>query len=66
MTYAPTELAETAYFRVKGFRSITATWIGERLISINREVGHVAAIEEIYDVVDGKWLLLQSFHYRWP
>ncbi|MDH3640610.1 MAG: hypothetical protein OES38_00825 [Gammaproteobacteria bacterium] len=60
------ELASTVYFSVKGFRSITATWIGERLLFIRRDVGHVAAIEEIYDVVDGKWLLQQSVHYRWP
>ena len=61
-----TELGETVHLRVKGLRSVSASWIGERLLFISRDIGHVAGIEEIYDVVDGKWLLQQSVAYRWP
>ena len=57
------ELGETAHIRMKGFRSVSADWIGERLLFIRRDIGHVAGVEEIYDVVDGKWLVQQSIHY---
>ena len=57
------ELGETAHITMKGFRSVSADWIGERLLFIRRDIGHVAGIEEIYDVVDGKWVIQQSVHY---
>ena len=60
------ELGAPSYLRMRGFRSVTTSWVGERLLFIYRDVGHVAAVEEIYDVVDRKWLLQQSVHYRWP
>ena len=60
------KLCEDIYFKVKGFRTVTASWIGERYLFIRRDIGHVAAIEEIYDLVERKWLLQQSVHYRWP
>jgi len=58
-----TELGDAIHITMKGFRSVSAEWIGERLLFIKRDIGHVAGIEEIYDVVDGKWVLQQSVHY---
>ena len=54
------------YLRAKGFRSLNVSWIGERLLLIKRDIGHVAGIEEIFDLVDRKWILQQSVHYSWP
>ena len=61
-----TELGSNVYLTFKGFRSVTASWVGERLLFIKRDIGHVAGIEEVFDVVEGRWLLQQSAHYRWP
>ena len=57
---------DTVYLRSTGFRTINVTWIGERYVFINKGIGHVAAIEEIFDLVERKWLVQHSVAYRWP
>ncbi len=61
-----TEQGPHVYVIVKGFRSVSVSWIGERFLLIKRDIGHVAGIEEIFDLVERKWLIQQSVHYRWP
>ena len=56
----------TIFLVSKGFRTINITWIGERFVFLDKNLGHVANVEEIYDLVNGKWLVQQSVRYRWP
>ena len=60
------EFGPTIYFKSKGFRTIEVQWIGERFLFISKGIGHIAAIEEIYDIVDKQWLVQQTVAYRWP
>jgi hypothetical protein len=48
---------------VKFFRTVTLTWITERTVLIDRDIGHTAGIEEILDVIDRRWLSQQSVDY---
>jgi hypothetical protein len=48
---------------VKFFRTVTLTWITERTVLIERDIGHIAGIEEILDVIDRRWLSQQSLSY---
>ena len=57
---------DTIYFKSKGFRTVDVQWIGERFLFISKGIGHIVAIEEIYDIVDKKWLVQQTVSYRWP
>ena len=57
---------DTIYFKSRGFRTVDVQWIGERFLFINKGIGHIVAIEEIYDIVDKKWLVQQTVSYRWP
>ena len=57
---------DTIYFKSKGFRTVDVQWIGERFLFISKGIGHIVAIEEIYDIVDKKWLMQQTVRYRWP
>ena len=57
---------EPIYFKSKGFRTVNVHWLGERFLFISKGIGHIAAIEEIYDIVDKKWLVQQTVSYRWP
>jgi hypothetical protein len=51
------------YIAVKNFRTIILSWATDRILVIQRDMGHVAAIEEVIDVVDRKWLSQQSVSY---
>ena len=51
------------YVNVKFFRTVTLTWITERTVLIDRDIGHIAGIEEILDVIDRRWLSQQSVSY---
>ncbi len=51
------------YIAVKNFRTIILTWATDRILIIQRDIGHLAAIEEVIDVVDRKWLSQQSVSY---
>lgn len=57
---------DAIYFTSKGFRTVNVQWIGERFLFISKGIGHVVAIEEIYDIVDKKWLVQQTVSYTWP
>ncbi len=57
---------DTIYFKSKGFRTVDVQWIGERFLFISKGIGHIVGVEEIYDVVDKKWLVQQTVSYRWP
>ncbi len=48
---------------VKFFRTVKMTWITERTVLIERDIGHTAGIEEILDVIDRRWLSQQSLSY---
>jgi hypothetical protein len=51
------------YLKVKFFRTVTLIWITERIVLIDRDIGHIAGIEEILDVIDRRWLSQQSVSY---
>lgn len=51
------------YVKVKFFRTVRLTWITERTVLIDRDIGHIAGIEEILDVIDRRWLSQQSISY---
>jgi hypothetical protein len=42
----------------------TVDWINERLLFLDRDMGHVLGIEEIFDAVDGNWLFEKSVVHR--
>lgn len=52
------------YVTAKFFRTVTLTWITERTVLIDRDIGHIAGIEEILDVIDRRWLSQQSITYE--
>ena len=54
------------YFKSKGFRTVDVQWMGERFLFIRKGIGHIVAIEEIYDIVDRKWLVQQTVSYTRP
>ena len=60
------EFGDTIYFSSRGLRTIDVQWIGERFLFIRKGIGHIVAIEEIYDIVDKTWLVQQTVRYRWP
>lgn len=51
------------YFKSKGFRTLTVRWVGERFLFISKGIGRIVVIEEIYDLVDRKWLVQQTVSY---
>ena len=57
---------EPIYFKSKGFRTVDVQWMGERFLFIRKGIGHIVAIEEIYDIVDRRWLVQQTVSYTWP
>lgn len=60
------ELGPTTCIQVRTFRMVGVTWLTERLLLIRRNIGRVAEIEEIYDIVEQKWLFQQTLFHRWP
>ena len=61
-----TDLGKPVFLRVCRFRILEVRWINERLIYLERDMGHVAGVEELFDVIEGKWLFQKSVEYRWP
>lgn len=57
---------DLVYLRSKGFRTIDLWWVGERYLHISKGIGHIVRIEEIYDLVDRRWLIQETVTYRWP
>ena len=57
---------EPIYFKSRGFRTVDVQWIGERFLFVRKGIGRIVAIEEIYDIVDRKWLVQQTVSYRTP
>lgn len=60
------KFGDPIYLVSTGFRTITVTWIGERYVRLDKGIGHVVSIEEIFDLVDRKWLVRHTITYRWP
>lgn len=59
-----TELGAPIHIRTSRFRSVTLSWVGESLLVVTRDVGHVAGIEEIFDLDQRRWLLQRSLFYE--
>lgn len=55
---------EIVVVEVRRFRAVTVSWIGESILVISRDVGHVAGIEEIFSLAENRWLSQKSVHYR--
>ena len=53
------------YIEVADFRTIRIAWATDRTLVITRDIGHIAGIEEIIDVVDRKWLSQWEVTYRY-
>jgi hypothetical protein len=53
------------YIEVKNFRTVSLSWATDRILVIRQDMGHIAAIEEVIDVVDRKWLSQQSVIYNY-
>jgi hypothetical protein len=51
------------YIEVKNFRTVSLSWATDRILVIRRDMGHTAAIEEVLDIIDRKWLSQQSVSY---
>jgi hypothetical protein len=49
--------------RVHGFRTVDVRWINDRLLHIDLGLGHVAAVEAIYDLQAQRWLYQDSLTY---
>ena len=60
------KFGDPIHFVSTGFRTITVTWIGERYVRFDKGIGHIVSIEEIFDLVDRKWLVRHTISYRWP
>lgn len=55
---------EVVVVEVRRFRAVTVSWIGESILVISRDIGHVAGIEEIFSLAENRWLSQKSVHYR--
>ncbi len=55
---------EIVVVEVRRFRAVTVSWIGESILVISRDIGHVAGIEEIFSLAENRWLSQKSVHYR--
>ena len=49
--------------RTHGFRTITVTWINDRLLHVNLGLGRIAEVEAIYDMQGHQWLYRDSISY---
>ena len=58
------KFGDPIYFVSTGFRTITVTWIGERFVRLDKGIGHIVSVEEIYDLVERKWLVRHTITYR--
>ena len=53
----PRELSAT------DFRAVQVSWVTEKLVFILLDIGHIAAVEAIYDVEKDSWLYRESVLY---
>lgn len=44
------------YVRIRVFRALEVRWVTDRILYIWRDLGPTASVEELIDVIDGKWL----------
>ena len=51
------------YIEVKNFRSVSVSWATDRILVIKRDIGHVAAMEEVIDIVERRWLSQKALFY---
>ena len=51
------------YVEVKNFRSVSLSWATDRILVIERDIGHEAAMEEVIDIVDRRWLSQKALLY---
>lgn len=54
---------QKCFIVTKNFRRIKVSWINDRLIYINRDIGHVAGIGEVFDVEEKRWLYQKGQTY---
>ncbi len=54
---------EPLFIEIKFFRAVTLIWATDRILVIKRDIGHIAGIEEVIDVVEHRWLLQKSITY---
>jgi hypothetical protein len=55
---------DPVYLKLTGFRTIEVSWIGERYVRLNTEIGDKVSIDEIYDLVDRSWLVQHAVSSR--
>ena len=51
------------YFRSIGFRNIELSWVGERYLFIDKGIGRIVRIEEIFDLIDERWIVQHTVTY---
>lgn len=54
----PTGKMQFLFF--KRFRSVSFSWINERLLHIESNIGHAGSVDAIYDALDEKWIFRKS------
>jgi len=52
------------YIEVKNFRGVSVSWATDRILIIKRDIGHVAAMEEVIDIVERRWLSRKALFYK--
>ncbi len=52
------------YIEVKNFRGVELSWATDRILVIRRDIGHIAGMEEVIDIVDRRWLFQKAFHFN--
>jgi hypothetical protein len=58
-----TELGQPVFLLVRDFRLLRVQWINERLLYLDRNMGRVAGIDEIFDVLERRWLFQAWVQY---
>lgn len=58
-----TALGPPVFLVVRDFRLLHVQWINERLLYLDRNMGRVAGIDEIFDVIERKWLFQKWVQY---
>jgi len=51
------------YLEVKNFRTVSLSWATDRILVIERDIGHEAGMEEVIDIVDRRWLSQKALLY---
>ena len=59
-------LKKARVLSVLGFRVVKASWITEKLVFIDLDVGHVAGVQAIYDAEADKVIYCESVEYFFP